>query len=115
MDCWLAMIIDTTQALQEDQAQSTNSGNKAKNSSRSSILSMSRPTDEENWIPSRTPKLATARTIYSSSPRKSRMLATGSMVLAVMVLGSWHWYIGELPCMGHFWKNTGDGMLDNQS
>jgi hypothetical protein len=77
---------------------------------------MSIPTDEEKWTPSRLPKLATARTIYSGSLRKSRMLATGSMVLALVVLGSWHRYSGELPCMGNFWKTTQkEGMLGSQS
>jgi hypothetical protein len=77
---------------------------------------MSIPMDEEKWIPSRIPKLATARTIYSGSLRKSRMLPIGSRVLAVMVLWSWHWYSGELPCMGNFWKTMHkEGWLDTQS
>jgi hypothetical protein len=76
---------------------------------------MSIPTDEEKWMPSQGHKLAITRTLYSVSPRKSRMLAFGSVTLGVMVLGGWYWYIGELPRMGHFWKNTSVGMLDNQS
>jgi len=79
------------------------------------MISMSGPTDEEKWMPSQGPKLASTRTIYSVSPRKSRMLALGSVTLGVMLLGGWYWYIGELPRMGHCWKNTGDGMLDHQS
>jgi hypothetical protein len=74
---------------------------------------MSIPTDEEKWIPSTVPKLVTARPMMGGTLRKRRLLATGSMVLAFMVLGSRYCYSGELPCVGGFWKNTGDSMFNN--
>lgn len=84
-----------------------NTNNKAINSARSSISLMSIPTDEEKWIPSPVPKLATARTFFGGSLRKRRLLVSGSVILAVMGLGGWSWYIdGGLPEMVGFWGDT---------
>jgi len=67
--------------------------------------------DEEKWIPTPAPKLAAVRPFFGGSLRKRRTLATASVVLAVTVLGTWYWYIGKLPRVGDFWKNTGEGTL----
>jgi len=75
---------------------------------------MSIPTDEEKWIPSPVPKLATTRTFFGGSPRKRQILTTGGAIFAAMVLGSWYWCIGELPHVGDFWQNTGEGMCGTQ-
>jgi len=43
------------------------------------------------------------------------MLAAGSVVLDVMVLGSRYWYVGKPLPLGVLWEDTGDGTLYTQS
>jgi hypothetical protein len=78
------------------------------NSARSSLSLMSIPTDEEKWIPSPVPTLASTRTFFGGSLRKRRILVLGGMSLAMM--GIVGWWVGGLPDMGDLWDDMGDGM-----
>lgn len=69
---------------------------------------MSIPTDEEKWIPSPVPTLASTRTFLGGGLRRRRILALGGMSLAMM--GMMGWYLGGLPDMGYLWDDMGDGM-----
>jgi len=77
------------------------------NSARSSLSLMSIPTDEEKWIPSPVPTLAT-RSLLGGALRRRRILTFGGMLLAVIGLGGW--YVGGLPDMGDLWNDMDDGV-----
>jgi hypothetical protein len=74
---------------------------------------MSIPTDEEKWIPSPVPTLASTRTFLGGSLRKRRILTLGGMTLAMM--GMVGWYLGRLPDMGDLWDDMGEGMSPSLS
>lgn len=96
-------------------SRSQNSKYTVTDSARSSTVPMSIPTDEEKCTTGPVSEPATARSFFGGSPRKRRMLAAGSVVLAVMVLGSRYLYVERLPTIGGFWKDTDDGTLYTQS
>jgi hypothetical protein len=69
---------------------------------------MSIPTDEEKWIPSPVPTLASTRTFLGGGLRRRRILVLGGMSLAMM--GMVGWYMGGLAEIGDLWSDMGDGM-----